>query len=138
MAARAFDEENCAISTSIEQRCATDDSGTLRCETLKRIYRLCPGRPPEEVSVERVEGDAAAAIPPPRLQGGLYSMFDGFHQMDAMFGAIFGGRSMLGVPGGERADRERGLPQPPPQHPWQQQAPSRERTRMPASRVEEI
>lgn len=55
------EEEVCSTSTHIERHCQADEAGAMRCETIKRMYRHCPGRPPEELSVERTEGDAEAS-----------------------------------------------------------------------------
>ena len=50
------EEQHCAISTQWQRSCQTDDeTGQMRCETLKRTYRLCPGRQPEIVKEERVD-----------------------------------------------------------------------------------
>ena len=56
------EEQHCAISTQWQRSCQTDDeTGQMRCETLKRTYRLCPGRQPEIVKEERVDEDGSGA-----------------------------------------------------------------------------
>ena len=76
-----FDEsdEACSISTSWQRSCQTDaETGQLRCETIKRILKQCPGKPPEE-SVERQTGDddsIFAGSAPPRF-GSLFGGFGG-------------------------------------------------------------
>ena len=55
------DDERCSVSTSISRTCQTDqETGELRCETLKRLYRHCPGQPPVLVQEEHIQGDSAA------------------------------------------------------------------------------
>ena len=79
-----MEEQQCAISTSWQRSCRTDDeTGQLRCETLKRTYRLCPGKPPEIVNEEKVLEDGSSGGlgnnrslfggGPPSLFGGLPS-----------------------------------------------------------------
>ena len=113
---RSDDDDRCSISTSVETRCHTDDHGAWRCEELRRKFRHCPGRAPEEISVERAESDA----PPPRAPfasfGGEGSPHDFFAQVESMLSGFgFGG---LGVPllPPRRAppDRAREPPPPPP------------------------
>ena len=109
-------DEHCTISQHWERRCQTDEAGVLRCETLKRMYRHCPGRPPEEISVTKVEDEGEPMAPsfgssPPSLGGHLFGgpffgrgsdaghghgtvLLPGpeamFQQFDAMVGQLFG------------------------------------------------
>ena len=74
------EEQQCAISTQWQRSCQTDDeTGQMRCETLKRTYRLCPGRQPEIVKEERVDEDGSGAFPNhgPFGGSGLPSLFGG-------------------------------------------------------------
>ena len=102
MRAQQDAEDGCMVSTSWERRCATDDQGKLRCETLQRKWRHCPGRAPEELSSTHSEEGADGAQPhvPPALaspwataprgptDGGFDHMF---RQMEAMMGILGGG-----------------------------------------------
>ena len=62
--------EQCWLSQSQETRCQTDAEGQLRCETLKRLWRHCPGKPPEELKTER--SDAG----PPQIPQSPFAPFD--------------------------------------------------------------
>ena len=111
---RSDDDDRCSISTSVETRCHTDENGAWRCEELRRKFRHCPGRAPEEISVERAETDA----PPPRAPfasfGGEGSPHDFFAQVESMLSGFgFGG---LGVPllPPRRAPPDRAREPPPP------------------------
>ena len=75
-----MEDERCSVSTSWERRCQTDDAGALRCETIKRKFRHCPGRPAEELSAEHVEHGADDAESSSLLA----------HVPSALFGAFFG------------------------------------------------
>ena len=57
--------EDCYLSSSWERRCATDENGKLRCETLSQQWRHCPGRAPEEVTTERLSSEDQPHHPPP-------------------------------------------------------------------------
>ncbi|KAL1523751.1 hypothetical protein AB1Y20_018678 [Prymnesium parvum] len=52
-------EEECAFSQVIERHCATDEEGRLRCQTIRKLYKHCPGRHPEEV-IEREDETGAS------------------------------------------------------------------------------
>ena len=111
---RSDDDDRCSISTSVETRCHTDENGAWKCEELRRKFRHCPGRAPEEISVERAETDA----PPPRAPfasfGGEGSPHDFFAQVESMLSGFgFGG---LGVPllPPRRAPPDRAREPPPP------------------------
>ena len=67
--------EQCHISTSWSRSCQTDENGLLRCETLKRMYRHCPGRAPEIVQEERAEEGAEHQNGSPFGGGGAPSLF---------------------------------------------------------------
>jgi len=58
------DDDKCYFSNSEERRCELGQDGQMRCEVLKRVWRHCPGKPPEQVKVEQSEmtGDAAEGI----------------------------------------------------------------------------
>ena len=119
----------------------------MRCETLKRKFRHCPGKPPELVHEERVheEGDQQSSGPPSlfasppswghfeRQPSGAFpghsdvDPFQMFQRMEQMMGSLFGGSIGPG-PGMQLPPR---LPpsQPPPsqQQSPQQQPPPRVR-----------
>ncbi|CEM04065.1 unnamed protein product [Vitrella brassicaformis CCMP3155] len=52
--------DGCTYSTQISTQCRNDGSGR-KCETIKRVFRRCPGRPLEEVECTRetTDGDDA-------------------------------------------------------------------------------
>lgn len=114
--------EDCFLSSSWERRCATDENGKLRCETLSRQWRHCPGRAPEEVTTERHKEDHPHHTPPPTSPGsgspdaGMEQMM---RHMEAMMGA-FGmlGGLMLGprleAPIAPHERRRQEVPVPPP------------------------
>ena len=113
---RARENDGCTLSSSWERRCQTDEEGKLRCETLKRTWRRCPGRAPEELSSEHLVGDPEMERPPsifsPRpgphesaggfgVPGGFFGEIDQLtRQMEAMMGAAFGGAFDFGSPRG--------------------------------------
>merc|ERR1712023_73157 len=70
------DEQSCFRSTERSIQCQTGEDGKMKCEELKRIWKHCPGRQPEELSVERSE-----------LQGDEVPNFGGF-------GFSFGGHGL--------------------------------------------
>jgi len=45
-------DDGCFYSTQHETNCRTGEDGATRCQLLKRVFRHCPGRTPEEVSRE--------------------------------------------------------------------------------------
>ena len=121
-------EDACVYSTSIERRCATDESGELRCETLKRTFRQLSGQNPEEISAERTQDDGGADA---QQHGGFFTWRRGgelpfghdaagiegmMRRADAMMSAMMGGGLLL--------PPRHGTEVPPPQ----QQAPSQRAT----------
>ena len=105
---RSDDDDRCSISTSIETRCHTDESGAWKCEELRRKFRHCPGRAPEEISVDRAETDAPPRAPFASFAGGG-SPHDFFAQVESMLSGFgFGG------PGVPLLPPRRGAREPPP------------------------
>ena len=104
-------QDECIISSRWEQRCQTDDEGKLRCEALKRKWRLCPGQQPVEIerSTSKEENpqelNGVFTSPWPRAFGGADAPSRGpgmhplpppdlggmFQQMDQLFSALFFG-----------------------------------------------
>ena len=126
-------EDACFISHSHEQRCHTDEDGKFRCEAIKRAWRHCPGRAPEELSIERSEfepsaqareqqqwpfghGPQAPALGGPRLppSGPFGEAEQLFAQMDSMMRGLQQGFS---VPFGERRPPNRAQPPTAPRGP---------------------
>ena len=128
-------EDGCVLSTQIERRCSTDDAGVLRCQTLKRVWRHCPGKPPEELSVDSAENEGTHS--PPELPwphhsaphhgagpgfggfGSLGGFGGGFEhmlsQMQSMMEAFGGGLGGGGLGGGGFGPMPPGASGPPQQ-----------------------
>jgi len=85
------DDEMCSITTSVETSCSTDEDGKMRCETLRRKFRLCPGKPPEEIerTTEQTDGSEQPSL------GSPHALFGG---------RIFGGGGLGGFGGGAPED----------------------------------
>ena len=121
-------DDGCVLTTDFSRRCQTDpESGKLRCETLRRKWRHCPGRAPELLERTDLETDASDAAPlhstspwssdsssnssgdrglllrpPPDVA----SLFQSLERMEAMMGMLFGPpRAMPRRPHNEQHDQ---------------------------------
>jgi hypothetical protein len=46
-------ESGCTYSSVHERVCRTDERGMPVCETRRRVFRKCPGRPKEELDIDQ-------------------------------------------------------------------------------------
>ena len=120
----------CYISRSEEHRCQTDEDGQMRCTTLKRVWRHCPGQPPQELESEHSTTEAPqrsdawpesrrpdpwgqrdGQVPSPfagdRSMGDVFGMFA---QMEAQMESLF--RGLGGMGGGMQLRPPVRAPQP--------------------------
>jgi hypothetical protein len=129
------DDDGCMRSTQWERRCATDEAGELKCETLRRVFRHCPGRAPEEVEREVNPPDgtpgsdrrvpfAADGLGTPRGDAWQPHNLDQMReQMEAMLGAFGQGGSWWS--GGTWPGAEPQLPGRAPRQPERREPPLR-------------
>ncbi|OQR93911.1 hypothetical protein ACHHYP_02094 [Achlya hypogyna] len=132
----------CSYATSLSTACRSVN-GDRTCETIRKIFRVCPGKPKELIinSSSKEEGGALdsnaddAQLEDPfqafsRHRRGPDAMPPGFPMGDDPFEAIDGFfRGMMGSPFGPFGQ----MPQPPaqehetpPHHGYQQRAPRRQ------------
>ena len=123
-------QQQCHISTSWQTACQTDAEGQMRCETLKKIWKHCPGKPPELVQEERVQEEGNERSPfgssgPPSLFrapqadphfGHAMPMdpFGTFQRMDELMGSFFGRPLFVPAPGAPPSQLPPGWSQAPP------------------------
>jgi hypothetical protein len=87
---RDDDRAQCSISTMTERRCGTvrdeDGKARLKCETIKRKFRQCPGEAPVEIESKTTQEDVDGAMDQSVMDGG------------SLGGGAFGGQG--GFPAG--------------------------------------